>query len=583
VSMKKHVAFVLTLLCLLGVLTGCISKDTRRPTTPGGVSSTQHPAIGLLEQGQAQAAAQQLEAEAAQQRGARQALLLADAAFAWHLAKEPARARELLARVQARQLTGATAQRYALLNAELALADGEPARVAQWLSGSPDQLIPAWQARWYLAKARQFEAARHVFDAAMMRARAGELLTDNPARSRNQQAISALLARLDNATLASRTAALATTDPMYNYAGRALIARGLPLPRPFRRENYTQSIRQRPPPEADGYRPPLKMAVLLPFTGDMAAAAAPVRDGLLTGYYARTRRPDMEFIDTQSTPAGALAAYDQAVANGADFIIGPLNREAVGALFQRGSLPVPLLALNRSPTPLALPAGSLSFALAPEDDGIMAAEYLLTRQRKRVLVLEGNDDNGRRAAAAFSTRLTERGGQVIGNVKVEVSALPMGLGEQVNQAGGVDALFFAMRGNQARTVVPQLKLAGLGDIPRVGIWQLLSGGRPSETDTVLDGIAFPRETWAVRPVSGLPDANALGAALPTAQGAAARLFAFGFDAWTVSVYLEKLVGMTHGSLPGATGKLNLDGFGNVLRTPAWSMFRGGQPVLLADR
>jgi len=580
--MKKHAAFIFTLLCLFGLLTGCITTGKKdRPTTPSGVSSTQHPAITLIEQGQARAAAQQLEAEAAQQRGARQALLLADAAFAWHMAKESARARELLTRVQARQLSGATAQRYALLNAELALADGQPANVGQWLSGSPDHLIPAWQARWYLAKARQFEASRQVFDAAMMRARAGELLTDNQARSRNQQAISALLARLDNATLAGRTAALATSDPMYNYAGRALIARGLPLPRPFQRENFARSIRQRPPAEADGYRPPLKMAVLLPFTGEMATAAAPVRDGLLAGYYARARRPDIEFIDTQSTPAGALAAYDQAVANGADFIIGPLNREAVGALFQRGSLPVPLLALNRSPTPLALPAGSLSFALAPEDDGIMAAEYLLTRQRKRVLVLEGNDDNGRRAAAAFSTRLTERGGQVIG--KIEASTLPMGLGEQVREAGGVDALFLAMRGNHARAIVPQLRLAGLGDIPRVGIWQLLSGSMPSETDTVLDGIAFPRETWAVRRVNGLPDANALGAALPTARGAAARLFAFGFDAWTVSVYLEKLVGMTHGSLPGATGKLNLDGFGNVLRTPAWSMFRGGQPVLLADR
>jgi len=579
--MKKYAASIFTLLCLLGLLSGCVITDKKSAAMPGHMTASQHPAITLLEQGHAQAAAQQLEAEATQQRGARQALLLADAAFAWHEAKEPARARALLAQVQARQLTGAVAQRYALLNAELALSDGQPAQVAQWLTGQPDQLIAAWQARWYLAKARQFEATRHVFDAAMMHAHAGELLTDNTARSRNQQAISALLARLDNATLANRTAALAPTDPMYNYAGRALIARGLPLPRPFQRENYARSIRQRPPADADGYRPPLKMAVLLPFTGEMAAAAAPVRDGLLAGYYTRARRPHIEFIDTQSTPAGALAAYDQAVANGADFIIGPLNREAVGALFQRRSLPVPLLALNRSPTPLALPAGSLSFALAPEDDGIMAAEYLLSRQRKRVLVLEGSDDNGRRAAVAFTTRFTERGGQVIG--KVEVSAMPAGLGEQVRQAGGVDALFFAMRGNQARAVVPQLTLTGLGDIPRIGIWQLLSGGTPSETDTALDGIAFPREAWSVRRVNGLPDANALGAALPTARGAAARLFAFGFDAWTVSVYLEKLVGMTHGSLPGATGKLNLDGFGNVLRTPAWSVFRSGQPVLLADR
>jgi len=573
--MKNHVASGFMLVLLLGLLAGCV---TQQRTTNHRGPAAPHPAITLLEQGHAQAAAQQLEAEAGQLRGARQALLLADAAFAWHQAGNSAHARELLARVQPRQLSGATAQRYALLKAELALADKTPASATQWLTGVPDQLIPAWQARWYLAQARQFEGARQAFDAAQARALADALLSDK-ARSSNQQAISALLARLDNATLASRTAALAPSDPLYNYAGRALIARGLPLPRPFQRENYAPSIRQRPPAEADGYRPPLKMAVLLPFTGDMATAAAPVRDGLLAGYYARTRRPHIDFIDTQSTPSGALAAYDQAVAQGADFIIGPLNREAVGALFERGALPVPLLALNRSAVPL--PAGSLSFALAPEDDGIMAAEYLLTHQRRRVLVIEGSDDNGRRAAAAFSTRFTQRGGRVIGKVQAN-NIPPTGLAERVQQAGGVDALFLAMRGNQARIVVPQLTAAGLGAIPRVGIWQLLSGNIPSETDTVLDGIAFPRETWAVRRVNGLPDANALGAALPTAHGAAARLFAFGFDAWTVSVYLEKLVGMTHGSLPGATGKLNLDGFGNVLRTPAWSVFSGGRAVLLAD-
>jgi len=572
--MKKHAAPIFALVLLLGLLSGCVTKPQ---TAANRGPSTQHPAITLLEQGHAQAAAQQLEAEAGQLRGARQAILLADAAFAWYEAKEPARARELLARVQARQLTGAVAQRYALLNAELALADRRPISATQWLRGQPDQLIPAWQARWYLAQARQFESTRQVFEAALARARADELLSDR-ARSSNQQAISGLLARLDDATLAGRTAALAPNDPLYNYAGRALLARGLPLPRPFQRENYAPSIRQRPPAEADGYRPPLKMAVLLPFTGDMAAAAAPVRDGLLAGYYARARRPHIDFIDTQSTPAGALAAYDQAVAKGADFIIGPLNREAVGALFERGTLPVPLLALNRSTLPL--PAGSLSFALAPEDDGIMAAEYLLTQQRRRVLIVEGSDDNGRRAAAAFRTRFTQRGGRVVG--KIEASNIPENLAERVQQAGGIDALFLAMRGNQARIVVPQLTIAGLGTIPRVGIWQLLSGSLPSETDTVLDGIAFPRETWAVRRVNGLPDANALGAALPTAHGAAARLFAFGFDAWTVSVYLEKLVGMTHGSLSGATGKLNLDGFGNVLRTPAWSMFRSGRAVLIND-
>jgi len=574
--MNRTTVLVIGLSVLILLLAGCITTDERGGS--GRAPLAPHPAIALIEQGQAQAAAQQLEAAAGQSRGTRKQHLLADAAFAWNEAGEVQRARELVAPVQARQLSGGSAQRYHLLQAEWALADGKATGVAARLNAAPDALADPWKARWYVARARGLEANQQLFDAALSRAQAEEFLAKAAERTQNQQAITALLARVDNHTLSQRTAALATTDPLYNYAGRALIARGLPLPRPFQREAHARFIRQRPPADADGYRPPLNIAVLLPLTGEMAAASAPVRDGLLAGYYARGRHPQMTFIDTGGTPHGALAAYDQAVANGAQFVIGPLNREAVNALFERGDLPVPLLALNRSPLPP--PPGSLSFALAPEDDGIMAAEYLITRQKQRVLVLEGNDDNGRRAAAAFIARFSERGGRVVG--KIPAANIPPELAERLRQAGGADALFLAMRGTQARSVMPQLAAAGLGGLPHVGIWQLLSGNEAAQADTRLDGIAFPREAWAVRPVSGLPAASALGASLPTARGAAARLFAFGFDAWTITVYLEKLAGMTHGSLLGATGRLNLDGFGNVLRTPAWSIFRGGQPVLLPD-
>jgi hypothetical protein len=75
----------------------------------------------------------------------------------------------------------------------------------------------------------------------------------------------------------------------------------------------------RPPAESDGYRPPIKLAVLLPLSGGLATAAAPVRDGLLAGYYGeRRRRPELVFYDTNGTAAGAGAAYARAVVEGAD-------------------------------------------------------------------------------------------------------------------------------------------------------------------------------------------------------------------------------------------------------------------------
>lgn len=400
------------------------------------------------------------------------------------------------------------------------------------------------------------------------------------ARDANAREIERLLAGLDDATLSREAAALAPGDPLYAFAGRALLNRGLPLPRPF--ETSTQwGFDQRPPADADGYRPPLKLAVLLPLSGPGAVAAAAVRDGLLAGYYGETRRrPQIDFQDTAGTSAGALSAYARAVAAGADFVVGPLGRDEVGAVFGSAQLPVSTLALNRG-FGSGPPPGSAGFSLAPEEDGIIAAEYLLNLERRNVLVISGSDDNGRRAAAAFRERFTERGGTVAETLSVgdEPGDLSPNLAAIAQR--GVDAVFLAVKGSTARVLTPQLALAGLGGTLRIGTTQLVSGtGDPME-DTALDGIVFPSEAWTARGVRGLPAASAAAARLPTARGPAARLFAFGYDAWMLTAYLEKLVTGANAEIQGATGMLKLDGFGNVLRTPAWSTFSGGRPVPIA--
>jgi len=330
----------------------------------------------------------------------------------------------------------------------------------------------------------------------------------------------------------------------------------------------------RPPAEADGYRPPVKLAVLLPLTGNLSTAAVPVRDGLLAGYYAeQRRRPELRFYDTA---AGAVGAYDRAVTEGADYIVGPLGREEVDALFRRGTLPVPVLALNRAATPP--PPGNASFSLAPEDDGIAAAEFLLDRGARRVLVLADGDDGMQRAAAAFRARLAEGGGEVA--AQLAVAAEPGDMGGALSAAaaaeGGVDGVFLAMRSRQAAALAPQLSAAGLGSARRVATSQLASASGEVTAGHALDGIAFPSDAWEVRRVAGLPSQDEAAALLPSARGAAQRLFAFGHDAWLLTAYLERLANDANGSLPGATGELRLDASGNVVRAPAWSTYDGSQ-------
>ncbi|MGY1425701.1 penicillin-binding protein activator [Lysobacter sp. A289] len=406
-------------------------------------------------------------------------------------------------------------------------------------------------------------------------AQAGELLR---AGAGNQQ-IDALLAQLDDDTLAGQAAALAVGDPLYNHLARALLSRGLALPRPLERARWQFDAGSRPPADArDGYRPPVKLGVLLPLSGGISAAAAPVRDGFLAGYYAESRRrPEVAFYDTHGTAGGAVAAYDQAVAAGNDFVVGPLSRTGVDALFRRGALPVPVLALNHGQ--VAPPAGNASFSLSPEDEGIAAADLLVKRGAKRVLVVADSDDQARRSVAALRERLTGQGVVVTDVLSAGVADLT----PFVQKEGGVDAIFLALRGSAARELMPRLAMAGLAGKPMVATSQLISDTGEVDEDRILDGIAFPGGTWTSGGhVPGLPSAASAAQTVSTARGGAARLFAFGYDAWLLTAYLDRLSQSADAYVAGATGALSIDASGNVQRVPAWLTFSGGVVVPLGN-
>jgi len=341
--------------------------------------------------------------------------------------------------------------------------------------------------------------------------------------------------------------------------------------------SHWQFAAARAPADSDGYQPPAQLAVLLPLSGSLATAAAPVRDGFLAGYYAESRtRPRLYFYDTRSTPEGAREALARAVADGAGQIVGPLGREEVAALFV-SPLPVPTLALNRAQGAPADNAGS--YSLAPEDEGAAAAQYLLARQARRVVALTNGEDAATRSIDALRAGLLTGGGEV-----VETIALGNSVGSAGTRLAAVigeaDAVFLAVRGAQARLLAPRLTKTRIGERPKVATSQLVQGTGKAQEDRALDGIVFPGTPWPTNPSRWPLAAAAPGNNLPTARGAAARLFAFGVDAWTMSARLAYLAQRPDAVVSGATGTLRMGPDGTVYRTPAWLTFRRG--VVVAD-
>jgi outer membrane PBP1 activator LpoA protein len=226
-------------------------------------------------------------------------------------------------------------------------------------------------------------------------------------------------------------------------------------------------------------------------------------------------------------------------------------------------------------------AGGGSFALAPEDEGAAVARRLLERGLTRVVAMAESDDSAQRALVGFRERFVAEGGQLLAVAPLDAFGgnAAEGLATLATHATSAQALFVAARAPALRILMPQREEAGLAALPVLATSLVQSGSDP-RLDRELDGLQYPELPWLLGDLVGPGDAESLGRRLPSARGSAARLFAFGFDAWKVATYLDALRGGAE--LRGATGELGIDAAGIVERVPAWAEYSGGVTRRAAD-
>jgi uncharacterized protein len=561
-------------LLLVLLASGCDSL----PTRPAQASPEVQAAERLYAEGEFPAAAQAFLDAARGSRSQRDVLTLR-AAEAWRENAEIERARPLLEGISERRLLADELLRLNLLRAELALLDRQPQRALDVLA-APVQAAPTeYQDRLLFLRAQAHAGLDQPFEAARARAQLAQYLS--PAeRDANAEAIRSLLGQIRPASLQRDAAALDRADPLYDHVAASLRALGLAMPTPRGVATASSAARAR------------RVALLLPRSGPLAPAGEAVRDGFMSAYFADPgARPEVLVYDAGESVEQNLEAFRAASADGVDRIVGPLSREAVSALFELGTLQTPLLALNRgSVTP---PPGSQSFALSPEDEGLSAAQRLLALGYRRVIVANGGDEHARRVLAALTPEFARGGGQIVAEIKPpagspdysgEIARALAAVGRRSAAADApknadttdVDAIFLAVRTEQARLLVPQLRTAGVFDRPILASSQIRGGESASRLDRDFDGIEFSELPWILgASAPGLPAREDL-TRLQSARGASARLFAFGIDAYRVLAALPALSRMPGTSIEGATGTLSLDDFGQVRRMPAWGRFHGAR-------
>jgi len=509
-------------------------------------------------------------------------------------------AAQALEGIRPQRLGAEEATRYGLIEAEVDLARHAPAQALQALGPTDAGLPMPLRIRTLELRARAEAATGDALASARTRADLDRWL-NGVDRTQNEAQLVATLRNIGPDALKARAASLQPGDILRPWIDQTLRQSGQALPVMVMRPNQPVGTFVPSPngTQREGYRVAKKIGLLLPGDGPLKTVAQPVRDGFFAARFADTnpQRAEVSVYDSGSTPQDAVATYRKAVGDGVDRIVGPLTRDAVSAIFAQGSLPVPVLALNQPERGETPPPGSAAFGLTPDAEGAQAAEHMLERGITRAVVITATADWAERAALAFRAQFESRNGQVLGEARVgdaDVNFAPMirtalaavpatKTAPSLPGAAPVDAppvpvdtgVFISMRPQQARLLLPQLKLAGYTDVPVFATSHIYAGDYNPGLDRDLDGVEFCDAPWLFDAVPGLPSHSAIARSLDSARGAGARLFALGLDAYALLPYMEWLTQHHDSYLPGATGQLAEDNYGRIQRLLTWAQFDNG--------
>ncbi len=496
-----------------------------------------------------------------------------------------------------------------LLDAEILLNQGDADGALNLLVADPQKLPPELAAAYFELRAQAFEKNSDFADAAGERAALNSLL-DPVERAANEHDLRALLDKLSSDERRNLMRATARTSPLFPF----LAALGA-TPREGSGSSYTDSVTAAPAASrtsnlSDATRENIRrIALLLPGSGPIAPAARAVQDGIFAAYFSDTSesRPELTIIDSGLTAASGKAAYDKAVADGFDHVIGPLQRDQVTAIFQSNDAILPTLALNFAESPTLPPKGSLQFALLPEEEAVAAAEHMAEKGLKRVAVLVPDDEFGRRAAEAFEVRFTALGGEIgeraffsiTGTDNSAAILSAMGVTEsqaraqlvrgivgipftaQASRRYDLEGIFLAAKPPQGRLLLPQLRAFDAEDWPIIATSNIYAGSPDAELDRDLNGLEFCDAPWLLNTTVGddVPPRESIRS-LNSTVGAGARLVAFGIDAYRTLTHLSWLESNPDTAIAGATGLLSVDQNGSVRRKPSWAVMRAGVPVVI---
>lgn len=237
--------------------------------------------------------------------------------------------------------------------------------------------------------------------------------------------------------------------------------------------------------------PAIKVALLLPLSGDSAAVGNAMLDAATMALYdsylaVPSDRIRSQIIlmpkDTGSTPAEAVHAAKQAIEQGATFIVGPLFSQSVSAIAPLArEKKIPILAFSNNKAVAG--NGVYLFGFLPEQHVKRVADHAFLHGVQRAALLAPNDSYGQKIQETLSGAYLKKGGlltptELYAPSPTNIDAAASRMATTYNntpEERRFQAIFIADGGSQLRNIVSSLKKTNI-DLNKikligVGLWE----------------------------------------------------------------------------------------------------------------
>lgn len=496
-----------------------------------------------------------------------------------------------------------------ILLAAMDLIQQQPKVAIRKLSNVKDikQLPTPYQLQYLEILAKAYETTGNPIESVQKRIQLEETLPTDSQRADNRQRLWLTLAALPTEEAESLLMESEENNTIQGWLKLALIAKNKDVETNYSQlENWQNQYAMHPanrllPSPLSAVRPylqkpPEHIGLLIPLSGPLAGPGSAIRDGFVAAANQAQNGATIRIYDTAKEDVVEL--YQRAIAQGIDFVVGPLSKSEVSRVAAL-SHPVPTLLLNDVEIK-SLDTNLYRFSLSPVNEAKQVALQARKKGHQRALIIAPKNDWGNEVVASFQTQWSESGGEVIeelryhGNMDLNSSIRSFlhveqseGREKRLKQLLGrnlqvvpsrrqdFDVIFMLAYPSKARQIMPLLRYYFAGDVPVYATSAIYSGSIDVMKDKDLEGITFCDIPWVFNHQTGKRN-------WPEQLNSYNRLYALGMDSYELTSQFNRLLLFPAVPIATTQDSLYLNWTQQVGRMLTWGQFKGGVAVEIKE-